>query len=69
MLTRLAQFNAEINAAYESFGFHKAYQAVAMFSSIDLSSFYFSIIKDRLYSAASKSEARKSAQTVLFHVR
>src|SRR3989304_2434544 len=34
----------------------------------DISSFYFSIIKDRLYTMSQASLGRRSAQTALFHI-
>src|SRR5262249_9079312 len=35
---------------------------------VDLSAFYFDVLKDRLYISAPKSEARRSAQTVIWRV-
>jgi isoleucyl-tRNA synthetase len=55
-------------AAYESYEFHAAYQAVYQFCTVTLSARYFDIIKDRLYTAAPKSEARRSAQTALYEI-
>lgn len=37
-------------------------------ASVVLSSFYFSIIKDRLYTMPAKSHGRRSAQTALYHI-
>ena len=51
---------------YEKFEFHKVYRAVSEFATVDLSSIYFDILKDRLYTAAPKSHARRSAQTALY---
>ena len=47
------------------YAFHKVYRAVYDFAAIDLSSIYFDILKDRLYTSATKSQARRSAQTAL----
>ena len=51
---------------YEKFEFHKVYRTVSEFATVDLSSIYFDILKDRLYTAAPKSHARRSAQTALY---
>ncbi len=50
---------------YESFEFHKVYHTVYAFATVDLSSIYFDVLKDRLYTTATKSKARRSAQTAL----
>ncbi|MBX3276917.1 MAG: isoleucine--tRNA ligase [Acidobacteria bacterium] len=54
--------------AYERYDFTEVYQAIYSFSTLELSSLYFDIIKDRLYTAAPKSRARRSAQTALYEI-
>jgi isoleucyl-tRNA synthetase len=53
---------------YGEFAFHKIYHAVYDFATVDLSAIYFDILKDRLYTAAPRSEARRSAQTALYRL-
>jgi isoleucyl-tRNA synthetase len=53
---------------YDEFAFHKIYHAVYDFATVDLSSIYFDVLKDRLYTAATRSQARRSAQTALYRV-
>ena len=53
---------------YKKFEFHKVYRAVSEFATVDLSSVYFDILKDRLYTAAPKSAARRQAQTALYRI-
>ncbi len=55
----------KVKKAYESFDFHSIFHAVHNFCTVTMSSFYFDIIKDRLYTAPPASKARRSAQTVL----
>ncbi|MEO8129521.1 MAG: class I tRNA ligase family protein, partial [Bryobacteraceae bacterium] len=55
-------------AWYEDFAFHKMYHEVYDFATSDLSAVYFDIVKDRLYTAASRSKARRSAQTALYRI-
>jgi isoleucyl-tRNA synthetase len=50
------------------FAFHKVYRAVYDFATVDLSAVYFDVLKDRLYTAATKSRARRSAQTALYRL-
>ncbi|HEX8557115.1 MAG TPA: isoleucine--tRNA ligase [Pyrinomonadaceae bacterium] len=54
--------------AYRAYDFHAVYRALDAFCTVTLSARYFDIIKDRLYTYAPKSEARRSAQTALNHI-
>ncbi|MBF0118241.1 MAG: isoleucine--tRNA ligase [Desulfobacterales bacterium] len=54
--------------AYEVYEFHLIYHSLHNFCSVDLSSFYLDILKDRLYTSKAKSNERKSAQTALFMI-
>jgi isoleucyl-tRNA synthetase len=54
--------------AYKAYDFHAVYRAVDAFCTVTLSARYFDIIKDRLYTAAPKSESRRSAQTALNYI-
>jgi isoleucyl-tRNA synthetase len=53
---------------YGAFEFHRVYQAVNEFAIVDLSSFYLDVLKDRMYTFAPTSLARRSAQTVLWQI-
>ncbi len=53
---------------YDEFAFHKVYRAVYDFATTDLSAVYVDIVKDRLYTTAAKSHARRSAQTVNYRI-
>jgi isoleucyl-tRNA synthetase len=53
---------------YADFAFHKVYRAVYDFATINLSAVYFDILKDRLYTTAPRSKARRSAQTALYRI-
>ena len=58
----------EICADYEQYEFHLIAQKLQTFCSEDLGGFYLDILKDRLYTAAEKSVARRSAQNALYHI-
>ena len=53
---------------YDEFAFHFVVQKLQAFCSEDLGGFYLDILKDRLYTAAKDSRARRSAQSALYHV-
>jgi isoleucyl-tRNA synthetase len=64
-LSRAAQLQADILAHYEVYEFHPVVAKLQIYCSEDLGSFYLDILKDRLYTTAPKSLARRSAQTAL----
>ena len=53
---------------YDKYEFHRVVQALQTFCSEDLGGFYLDILKDRLYTTAPKSVARRSAQSALWHI-
>ncbi len=65
ILVRAEDVVARCRIWYDEFAFHKVYRAVYDFATVDLSSIYFDVLKDRLYTSAPKSHARRSAQTAL----
>ncbi len=68
ILARTAELDATIRKAYDTFEFHRAYQALNEYISADLSSLYMDVVKDRLYTFAPKSVARRSAQTAMWRI-
>jgi isoleucyl-tRNA synthetase len=67
-LVRAEDLVARCRIWYDEFGFHKVYRAVYDFATVDLSNIYFDVLKDRLYTSAAKSKARRSAQTALYRL-
>jgi isoleucyl-tRNA synthetase len=79
-LSRTAQLQADIvghyNAARQVFEgghfgvyeFHPVVAKLQIFCSEDLGAFYLDVLKDRLYTTAPQSHARRSAQTALWHI-
>lgn len=51
---------------YKDFEYHSIFHNLYNFFTVDLSSLYLDIIKDRLYCSHPKSEERRSAQTAIF---
>jgi isoleucyl-tRNA synthetase len=68
MLARTRDLTEKILAWYAAFEFHRIYQAVNEFAIVDLSAFYLDALKDRMYTFAPTSQARRSAQTVLWQI-
>jgi len=68
MLARTRELTERILGWYAGFEFHRVYQAVNDFAIVDLSSFYLDALKDRMYTFAPTSHARRSAQTVLWQI-
>ena len=67
-LGRAAQLQADILAHYEVYEFHPVVSKLQIYCSEDLGSFYLDILKDRLYTTAKNSPARRSAQTALHQI-
>jgi len=67
-LARAAQFQAEVLAHYKVYEFHPVVAKLQLFCSEDLGGFYLDVLKDRLYTSAPKSLARRSAQTALHQI-
>ncbi len=68
MLRQTCAFANDVRNGYDEFAFHKIYHRVNQFCIVDLSAFYFDVLKDRLYTSASKSQGRRSAQTAAWHI-
>ena len=66
MLHLLSCYSLEATRAYETFNFSRLQSLLMRLVPIDLSSFYFDIIKDRLYCDSPRSLTRSSTQSVLY---
>ncbi len=67
-LSRAAQLQADILAHFKVYEFHPVVSKLQVYCSEDLGAFYLDVLKDRLYTSAPKSLARRSAQTVLHRI-
>jgi len=68
MLARTRELTEKILGWYETFEFHRVYQALNEFAIVDLSAFYLDVLKDRMYTFAPTNSARRSAQTALWTI-
>lgn len=67
-LAMTQQRQQAILADYERYEFHLAVQKILAFCAEDLGGFYLDILKDRLYTSAENSPARRAAQSALWHI-
>jgi isoleucyl-tRNA synthetase len=65
-VSRSSQVLTELRRAYDAYEFHVVYHQTVNFCVVDLSSIYFDILKDRLYTAGKASPERRSSQTALW---
>lgn len=62
----LGELIEKTKSYYAKFQYRKAIKTISDFCILDLSSFYFDSLKDRLYTLGTSSPERRSAQTVIF---
>jgi isoleucyl-tRNA synthetase len=68
MLRQAVEVSADVQRSYEEFAFHKIYHRINNFCGVELSAFYFDVLKDRLYTSGRKSLSRRGAQTAIWHI-
>ncbi|MFC1833776.1 isoleucine--tRNA ligase [Thermodesulfobacteriota bacterium] len=67
-LDRLNWIIMRVRDAYDNFDFHVVFHTLYNYCSVDLSSLYLDILKDRLYCEKTDGALRRSAQTALYHI-
>ena len=55
MLRQTVAMAADVIRWYDEFAFHKIYHRINDFCVVELSAFYFDVLKDRLYTSAPNS--------------
>jgi isoleucyl-tRNA synthetase len=68
MLALVRRLQSDVQADYANYQFHLVVQKLQTFCSEDLGGFWLDVLKDRLYTTAPDSAARRSAQSALFHM-
>jgi isoleucyl-tRNA synthetase len=58
----------DVLAHYDRYEFHPVVAKLQTFCSEDMGGFYLDVLKDRLYTSAPDSAARRAAQTALHHI-
>ena len=67
-LSRAADLQGQLLAHFEAYEFHPVVSKLQLFCAEDLGGFYLDVLKDRLYTTAPDSHARRSAQTALWQI-
>ena len=67
-LERLNRIIQRVRTAYNDFEFHIVFHTLYNYCTVDLSSLYLDILKDRLYVEKADGAMRRSAQTALYHI-
>ncbi len=67
-LMKLDEVMATAKAGYDNYEYHTMAHALHNFCVVDMSNFYFDVLKNRLYTSAPESKTRRAAQTVLYKV-
>jgi isoleucyl-tRNA synthetase len=68
VMQRLQKLMAEVTEAYEDFVFHRVFSLLYSFCTVEMSSIYMDVLKDRMYCDAADSPSRRSGQTAMYHV-
>jgi len=68
MLRQAVEVSADVQRSYEEFAFHKIYHRINNFCGVELSAFYFDVLKDRLYTSGRRSMSRRAAQTAIWRI-
>ncbi|MHC5100936.1 MAG: class I tRNA ligase family protein, partial [Planctomycetota bacterium] len=58
----------EVHQAYDSFGFHRVFNKIYNFCTVEMSSLYMDVLKDRMYCDAADSMGRRSGQTAMYKI-
>jgi isoleucyl-tRNA synthetase len=58
----------EIHQAYDNFAFHRVFTKIYNFCTVEMSSIYMDVLKDRLYCDAADSRSRRSGQTAMYQI-
>jgi isoleucyl-tRNA synthetase len=67
-MIRLNRLVEQVLKAYAEYEFHVVYHAIHKFCVVDMSAFYLDVAKDTLYAELPDDPARRSLQTVLYHM-
>jgi isoleucyl-tRNA synthetase len=67
-LQQLQKLIAEVAEAYESFAFHRVFSLIYNFCTVEMSSIYMDVLKDRMYCDPADSLSRRSGQTAMHRI-
>jgi isoleucyl-tRNA synthetase len=64
-MQKLQELIGKVHAAYDNFAFHRVFSLIYNFCTVEMSSIYMDVLKDRLYCDAAAGQSRRSAQTAM----
>ncbi len=67
-MCQLHKLIADVTDAYENFVFHRVFSLLYTFCTVEMSSIYMDVLKDRMYCDAYDGLSRRSGQTVMYEI-
>jgi isoleucyl-tRNA synthetase len=67
-MQQLQKLIANVTEAYDGFIFHRIFTLLYNFCTVEMSSIYMDVLKDRMYCDAADSPSRRSAQTAMYNI-
>ncbi|HUV62713.1 MAG TPA: isoleucine--tRNA ligase [Sedimentisphaerales bacterium] len=67
-MQQLQKLIAGVTEAYETSVFHRVFSLLYNFCTVEMSSIYMDVLKDRMYCDAADSVSRRSAQTAMYSI-
>jgi len=68
IMQQLQKLVVNVTEAYENFAFHRVFSLVYNFCTVEMSSIYMDVLKDRMYCDESDSLSRRSGQTAMYKI-
>ncbi|MFW6410420.1 MAG: isoleucine--tRNA ligase, partial [Halanaerobiales bacterium] len=66
IIIKLHQLIKNVTKAYEEYEYHRVYHDIHNFCTVEMSSLYADVVKDRLYTDGTDSHSRRSCQSSLY---
>ena len=67
-MQQLQKLILDVTLAYEEFGFHRVFSFLYNFCTVEMSSIYMDVLKDRMYCDKRSSLSRRSGQTAMYKI-
>ncbi len=67
-MQQLQKLIAKVNEAYDNFAFHRVFSLIYNFCTVEMSSIYMDVLKDRLYCDGQESVSRRSCQSAMQNI-
>ncbi|HOJ50315.1 MAG TPA: isoleucine--tRNA ligase [Spirochaetota bacterium] len=67
-ISKLSLIIEEVKESYENYNFNAVFKKMYNFFNLELSAFYFDILKDLLYTSKKDGHKRRSAQTAIYNI-